>query len=613
MRIFAPISMVAAFVMMAVPPAHAQWGYGMYGAMQSCPWGVSAGDGASDIQDEIQDMQSALVEKRQKLSEEKRKQREMQRKYDQAKERVNKNLNVGYSNLIIDHIDGKRKCSDYQTRVPAPTDAVQNRDLTSSDSGAVSDPSGGSATAAEDTGVATDPYAANVWGAQICDRSRDQAPKGGGRVVVRAACTVPAEAKVSQGYNQKQCETAVAYLQDNKDKLDQQAQLVAALEADIENSKTAIADKRGELRDAVREAQREAREQMTEGGCIDCMMMGNGYVMQPRKPGTGEILANVGLGIASMYFGNKQQQYITDMNSKLGFPTQSYPSIGFGFPYFMGALYGAIGGGVGGGAFGCMGGMGGTGGFNGPYGMMGPFGMGGMYGGNGGAFGYPHGMYGMPMGGGMFMPGMGPWGMAGPWGNGPWGAYPGGMMASGGIGFMMPGGYMMGMPMGAMQMGMPMGNMMGMMAGGGMGMPMGNMMGMMAGGGMGMMAGGGMGSDMMGMQMQMQQQMMQMQMQQYQMQMQMAMRAQENYMARQRVVMGLQQELYSLLYRLQQAQMGVSTGGYFGFEGGFGGGYTPGMPGGSPLPGTGLPGGGQFPGSQVPNPGGGPSGVPSVR
>jgi hypothetical protein len=48
--------------------------------------------------------------------------------------------------------------------------------------------------------------------------------------------------------------------------------------------------------------------------------------------------------------------------------------------------------------------------------------------------------------------------------------------------------------------------------------------------------------------------------------------------------MNLQQELYSLVYRIQQAQMGVSTGGYLDY-GGFYGNYP--NPGGySPNPGT---------------------------
>ena len=71
------------------------------------------------------------------------------------------------------------------------------------------------------------------------------------------------------------------------------------------------------------------------------------------------------------------------------------------------------------------------------------------------------------------------------------------------------------------------------------------------------------------------------------MQMQMQQRQYENYMNRQRVVMGLQTELQSLVYRIQQAQMGVYTGGYLGFDAGIGGGVI---------------GGGGFPGQPMPMP-----------
>ena len=150
--------------------------------------------------------------------------------------------------------------------------------------------------------------------------------------------------------------------------------------------------------------------------------------------------------------------------------------------------------------------------------------------------------------------------------------------------------------------------MMGMMSGG---MPM---MGMMSGG-MPMMGSfdGGLGS------MQMQQQMMQMQMQQSQIYMEQQRRTQENMYAKQRVVSGLQQELFSLMYRIQQAQSGVGlgvdlnlTGGYSqpGYPGGYPGGGNPqqGYQGGG-YPQPGYPGGG-YPGQVIPQRG---PGVPPTR
>ena len=100
------------------------------------------------------------------------------------------------------------------------------------------------------------------------------------------------------------------------------------------------------------------------------------------------------------------------------------------------------------------------------------------------------------------------------------------------------------------------------------------------------------------------------------------MRRYENYMAGQRVVGGLYQELYTLMYRIQAAQMSMQSGG-FGMDFGMGGSMMGGMgmmggagmmgapmpgmpPGGSPgMPYTpGMPGMPTVPGS---------GGVPTVR
>lgn len=109
----------------------------------------------------------------------------------------------------------------------------------------------------------------------------------------------------------------------------------------------------------------------------------------------------------------------------------------------------------------------------------------------------------------------------------------------------------------------------------------------------------GMGMDASQMQMQMMQQQMQMQMQQQQMYMQMQARAQENAMNQYRVIMSLQQELQSVVYKLNQAQMGVYSGGYLNFGGGTGGMYSPTAPGAPYSPG--IPGGASTPTPQSPS------------
>ncbi len=251
-------------------------------------------------------------------------------------------------------------------------------------------------------------------------------------------------------------------------------------------------------------------------------------------PGAGAAVAG-GFGFQMPGYGGAYPW----MGGAMGIPGMGFQMGGaMGFPGYGYAVGGGIGGAMGYPGMGMpgmgmqmMGGM--MPGMGGPMGIAG-MGMQMM----GGAMGYP----------GMGMPGMGMQMMGGAMG------YPG--MGMPGMGMQMMGGAMgypgMGMPGMGMQM---MGGAMGFP---GMGMP-----------GMGMqMMGGAMGMDSTG-SMQMQQQMMQMQMQQYQMQMQQQSRYYENYMQKQRAMMGLQQELAGLMNRIQMVQSGSSMGG----TGIIGGGY----------------------------------------
>ena len=653
------------------------WGTGMYGGMQSCPYELQIGEEAASIKEEMEERNKDLKDAKSELS-------KMKSRLSSLKTSVNSQKDLfkltGFEgeafSTIENHITGGYSCNTYQrvdcrggqadsavadnSRMPAadmpgtprppvgpPGDGGVPRNGTPQ-----GDPCGqGNLTSPE-------PFAPSVW-ARACEN-------GGLRGSI---CEQNIPGNRPRGYNFDSCRRYLSLWAEKQRELRQSEFKIAELDARVKELEAYTKAKKQELRESIKEYVREQRQAQTEGGCIDCMIAGNSGVLQQRRASGWEIGANVVLGLGAMYLGNNLNKYTTDQNARLGFPTQPYPALGYGMPFFQGALYGAVGGSMGGGAFGCAGGANGGGFANGPYGMMGPFGQGSMYGPMGGAFGYPAGMYGSPMGGGMFMPGMGPFGMGMPGGLG----MGGGMMMAGGM--MMPGGFQMGMPMGSMmggggmmgmpmgmqmgmmggmpmgmQMGMAMGMQMGMMMSGGigmmggmpmgmqMGMPMGMQMGMMGGMPMGMQMGGGMpmgmmvaGGNMMGMpmgmamgmpmpmmagggmmmgggmpmgmqmgmmdggmgmqmQMQMQQQMMQMQMQQYQQYVSMQQQQYQQQMAKGQVLAGLQQEMYTLMFRMQQVQMGVSTGGYIGVG-------TPGMPA--------LPGqpGGMMPGAYPTTPG----------
>jgi uncharacterized protein len=685
-----------------MPTANAQmYGSGMYGGTQSCPYQQQIGDEAQSIQDDINDRKELLAEAQAELREAKSDKRELERKMQSARSTIERRgIQSEYFSHIADHIEGRISCTDYQghlipggrkvqgggefnvlktvslmliqdteevRRLPANAPTEDDSSTATGEGNALGDPS---------------PWTANEW-SSVCDYPVP------GRVL-SGACAVTRAKVASASFSLELCKSNLKTYQDTKGKLDGVTARMDGLETQIATIKDELSMLRGTMKEAIREHQKDLREQMTEGGCVGCFLQGSGYVYQKPKTDWGGVVTGLGLGIASMYFGNDLQKSNQAQYARLGGDVsqlQTYPSFGYGFPFIMGAIgsalggggggvYGGVSGGVGGGAFGCAGGYGGGG-----------------YGGQvGGAFGYPPGMYGTPAGGGMYSgypngiyggvgggfgmgnpgmggimgamyPGMGmgsggPFGVVGGGFGGGWGqGFPGygmggiGMGGLGGMGgfgggfpgmggggygmggspfgmnggFGIGGGMGMGFPgmgggygmggspfgmggMGGMGMGYPgmggygmggspfgisgMGGMgmgypgmggygmggspfgMGGMGGMGMGYPG---MGGMGGMGMGGLGGYGMDSGMMQLQMQMQQQQMQMQMQVYQQQMQMQQRAQESYYNKQRVVMGLQTELNSLLMRLQQAQSGSYTGGYLDFSGSgsiYGGTYT---------------------------------------
>lgn len=676
--------------------AQSFYGSGMLGANQACGYEVEIGEEATSIKDEIEEVKEHLKDLQDEAKDIKSKIRRLRTTQTRSQQRIEKNfLSSEYLSVITSYVNlGKAgKCNEYNTPTTIPAGGGSPTPVQGCPPSPVAD----------GQPLTISPFTCTGWQTYVCkgpakvDASFLCSDKVLATNVVTDSSSVRPDSGRRTGINTSDCVDRINEYVKSSTELNELTAKEEVLKSQIAALKDQITDKKKDFRDAYKDFQREQREEYLEGGCVDCYLMG-GQMVQPKRASTGEVIGQVALGLGAMYFGNQAQNYTAKQNARLGYPTQSYPSVGYGFPFFMGALYGAIGGGVGSGGFGCSGGVGGSGFGNGPYGMMGPFGTGSMYGPQSGLFGYPQGYYGTPMGGGMYMPGVGPWGMSGPWGNNPYGMgmWPGGAAVSGGIGLFASGGG--GYPMGSyMSGGFPMagggypvggypmmgGAGMGLFASGGGGYPMMGGMGfaagggypvggypMMGGGGLGFLVSGGGGYPMMGgmglavgggypvgggfpitggmgfaaggggflgafgggympgfatggyggypmsggfpmmggmglaagglgldssqlaqqqmqMQMQMQQQQMQMQMQQYQQYIQLQQKAQENYMVRQRVVSGLQQELYSIMNRIQQAQAGVYSGGTLDYS--FGTSYTSGT-----INGTGLPGSGTY-------------------
>ncbi len=596
-------------------------GTGYNPGQQSCPYQPQVAAGASSYLDEYNEIKKSMSEEKRRLSDMKRKQRQVDRDLGKARDTIRGVVSDVYSEFIIEHMDSARLCSEYKGygsypvpdegyRPPAPVNQELpevpsdeprvNKDKkksTSSRERSASNEVVADRAPAGETSVATGSEggrsvsAPSSGGAQqgLLDvRGFTQAQwrqvcvpsKRGG--VSGAVCENPYKSGEKSRYTANECKKSLEIYREKT--LESQK-----LAEQIRDSENLVARYKEDLPAAMKDAKERYKEDTESGICMDCMAGGNGYITQRPGPDWAGVAANFLTAGTAMYMGYQNNKMVAEYNSDLGWPTQPYPTWGYGLPFMMNGIYGALGGGIGAGGFGCAGAGGMSAGAYGNVGMQGPY-------------GYPQGMFGGQMGGGMYNGGMGPTGMAGPWGLG---GMPGagvGFSAGAGLGMGSPYGGMgmgspyggmgmggMGSPYGGMGMGSPYGGMgMGSPYGGmgmggygmpGMGMGMGSPYGGMGMGGYGMpgMGMGGMGSPYGMGGAQYQQAMMQMQMQQYNMYMQQQQQAMQNQMARQQTLMGLQSELSQLMYRIQQVQMGVgSVGtGYIGAGAsvGIGGGY----------------------------------------
>lgn len=596
--------------------AQMAWGTGMAMGQQSCPYNTQVGSGASSYLEDYNDIKKSKSDEEAKLRELKKKLQNLQREMDKARDTIEDTIDSKYTSMIEEHMDNTRDCSDYKyDSIPKAKSKVKvdqdGEDLPDAN--------------AQSKLVPINGFSPKQW-ADVCVPGQ----KGG---LNGDVCVNPYAAAGGDRKSPNDCKRAIGTYRKDAVDIQKVQDDISKSEDRVARYKEQLPKALREAQDNYKADHQSGTE---GGVCLTCLANSSGYNPERQNTGTdwAGVAANVGVGLLATYMGYQTNKMVAQYNSDLGWPTQAYPAWGYGLPFLANGLYGALGGGIGGGAFGCAGGMGGAGFGNGYMGGMGPFGMGGgLYGnvGMNGPYGYPMGMMGSPYGGGMFNGGMGPWGM-----NGMGGMYPGmggGMMVMGGLGggYMMNG-YMMGNMMGGSMMGgypsmggMGMMSPYGMMVSGGLGLMAGSMMGgypgmmasgymgmgtmspygMMAGGGLmasagmmspyGMMAGGymgmgtmmgsmtggymGMGTMGMGMMMdgglgsmQMQQAMMQMQQQQTQLYMQQYQQQMQNQMARQQTMSGLQSELYSLMYRIQQVQMGYDTTGYI--SGGIGGGIS---------------------------------------
>jgi outer membrane murein-binding lipoprotein Lpp len=432
-------------------------GIGMYPAQAQCPY-------PSEMADEIAGLEADRRDTRDRLSEIKRELRRAKRRLSEAEKRVdaektkfqNSGLTGTAYNTIDNHISGKLRCSGYETERCRPREVDYRRRSPPRDrsgSGAPAEasidridpveallalngfgevsatrnvatetrPPSGLDDAEPDSGPRVprertecpgglrpvDPFTPNVW-ARACRGSQ----------LSGSICRDAPDAFRAEKFNIRACERSLVDWYKKNAELNAANDEVNQLQAELDSLDSDEKELKKEIREAKRDASEERRRMISEGGFESIMQGSVSRGPQRTGPNLVEIGGNVIFGLASMYFGQQQQRFISDNNAKLGFATQTHPSWGYGWPYFGNALYGATQGGMSSGSFGCSTGFG-----NG--------------GGSGGVFGYPPGMMGGPQSGGLFNNGFGPGGYGVPM-NGMTGL-PYGYLGNAGMGFQMNG------------------------------------------------------------------------------------------------------------------------------------------------------------------------------
>ncbi len=235
-----------------------------------------------------------------------------------------------------------------------------------------------------------------------------------------SVCDQIVEGSQPRGRNPSSCRKYLANWMERQRELRGMEFEMAELDAKILELEALTKASKVELAEAMNERQRNLREGLTEGGCLDCALnpgggYGGGFQQAPQRSGLWDLAGGIIAAGVNAYSSYSLGKYVANQNAKIGFQTQQIPLTGHilsaGWPMISGGLYGAMGGGGGRGSFGCGGGPFGGGQQFGQNGFAGANGFAGPYGPNGAqgnvAFGFPQQMFGTPAGGGMFNVGLG--------------------------------------------------------------------------------------------------------------------------------------------------------------------------------------------------------------
>ena len=441
-----------------------QWGSGYYGGVQGCNQNWQQGSGAINVSDEELEERKNIQSAKSNLEKEKLEKKRADSEMEFAKKKLERVFDSEILDFLIDvHMDKMNLCSNYKLMASVPANATagittcsivdaNGKEIQSSDATVCG---GKDEIPAKLQGKWINSTGTGYCTASSLSKAGDVSSK-----ICSDATLRPEDSPKYRSYSSNECGKSLSNYKKFKLKSEKSQARIEMLEDEIRERAYAIAD--AKERAALERKYRQANTSETDCPECDAAARGNTYT-KPKRDWV-SILGQVGVGLGLGVLGKQYDDRNAEYNAQLGYPPQQgYPTaVSMGLPFVLGGVYGAINGTSGQGGFGCAGGMNGTGGVYGAgNGMNGPFGgAGGVYGpygnANGGAFGYPQGMYGTPWGGGMYNPGYGAGGsIAGPWGGFPGGGTNAGFAVNGMIngGWMLNGGAGGGYAMGGMPMG----------------------------------------------------------------------------------------------------------------------------------------------------------------
>lgn len=339
-------------------------GTGVWGGTQGCAYQQKAAPGATNQSDEVTEIQSKIADLKKQLATKKRDKKRIDRDAERSKSDIEKSLADDYSSFVLEHIEGARVCGEYK-------DINKYKDNVDADG----DMGGSTVQKPNSNMLPINGFSPYEW-ATYCDPN-----KAGG--VYGGVCDISKFRDTEGRGTAASCKKSLNDYRTNYAKSTKAQSEIESLQAAIERAQDDLADAKEDAVQARQDAIANGNKSDTEGGvCVDCIASGNGYTYQKPQTDWANVIANVGTGLAAMYMGYQTNKMVSENNASLGWPSQSYPTWGYGLPYLAAGVYGALGGGTGQGGFGCGGSS-----------------VGGM--GTGGAFGYPASMTGMNTMGGM--------------------------------------------------------------------------------------------------------------------------------------------------------------------------------------------------------------------